>query len=147
MRMIPIRAAFLPLTPVAMLLIVGHRHQAQPAPQPAPAIVSARDCAVNTVYQHAQDDFGQRALIAATVLNRFPAPGAGIPCQAPDPASVGGTFDAYRLRAARAAVAAVETGDYDLPRACAGVIAFTLPEASPRSQCVYAGLAFTQGGH
>ena len=122
----------------------------KPVPVAAHSVmVPVRACAVRTVYHFSQDDWGQRALVAATVLNRSPAPGAVIPCSAPPvPAEdgAGGIPDPYRLQSARDAVAAVANGRYDLPRACAGVTAFTSPEAAPRSQCVYAGLAFTTEG-
>ena len=109
-------------------------------------LLTAHDCAVRTVYHHAQDDWGQRALIAASVLNRFPAPGAVSHCSAPPlspTAAPGATPDPYRLQSAYDAVDAVESGSYELPLACAGVTAFSLPEAAPRSQCVSGGLAFT----
>lgn len=122
----------------------------KPVPVAAHSVmVPVQACAVRTVYHFSQDDWGQRALVAATVLNRSPAPGAVIPCSAPPvPAEdgAGGIPDPYRLQSARDAVAAVANGRYDLPRACAGVTAFTSPEAAPRSQCVYAGLAFTTEG-
>lgn len=124
----------------------------KPVPVAAHSVmIPARTCAVRTVYHVAQDDWGQRALIAASILNRSPAPGAVIPCAAPPvPAEdgTGGIPDAYRLQSARDAVAAVADGRYDLPRACDGVTAFThSPEAAPRSQCVYAGLAFGTEAH
>lgn len=105
--------------------------------------ISARACAIRTVYHNAQDDWGQRALIAASVLNRSPAPGAVIPCPAsPFPAEDGAGGTSYRYRAARDAVDAVASGSYDLPRSCIGVVAFAPPEAAPRSQCITGGLAF-----
>lgn len=133
---------------VAVVCVLGFTAAREPVASP-PALVSARTCAIRTVYHVAQDDWGQRALIAASVLNNSPAPGAVMACTAPPvPAEdgTGGFPDAYRLQSARDAVAAVADRNYELPRACAGVTAFTSPEAAPRSQCVYAGLAFTTEG-
>ena len=102
-----------------------------------------RDCAIRTVYHYAQDDWGQRALIASAVLNAS-VPNVGTPCEAPLlPADVGDIPDPYRLQASIDAVDAVARGSYELPRACDGVTAFSPPEAAPRSQCVYGDLAFT----
>lgn len=109
----------------------------------AAAAATPRDCAIRTVYHYAQDDYGQRALIAAAVLNAS-VPNVGTPCEAPLlPADVGDLPDPYRLQASIDAVDAVASGSYTLPVACDGVTAFSPPESAPRSQCVYAGLAFT----
>lgn len=105
---------------------------------------TARDCAIRAVYHFSDDDYGQRALIASAVLNTSTAPDVGLECGAPLlPSDVGGLPDPYRLQAAIDAVDAVASGSYELPVACDGVTAFASPEAAPRSQCVYRGLAFT----
>lgn len=105
---------------------------------------SARDCAIRAVYHYADDDFGQRALIAAAVLNTALAPDAGLDCGAPPlPSSIGGLPDPYRMQSAIDAVDAVASGSYDVPPACTGVSSVSLPSEAPRSQCVYGGLAFS----
>lgn len=102
-----------------------------------------RDCAIRAVYHFADDDWGQRALIASAVLSGL-RPDVELECGAPLlPSDVGALPDPYRLQAAIDAVDAVAAGTYELPVACDGVTAFSPPEESPRSQCVYGDLAFT----
>ena len=113
------------------------------------AMVPATDCAVRTVYfASTEDDWGQRALIAYSVLNRVTAPGvdARLPCAYPSPLDAGGPLpDPYLLQAARDAVQAVASGSYDIPPACAGATEVLFASASPRAQCVYGDLAFVEG--
>ena len=112
---------------------------------PPLATAPARECAARAVFYTAtEDDWGQRALIAYTVLNRAPSPDAGIPCgfPSPPPAGVGDFSDAYFWLSAVDAVDAIASGSYDVPPACTGATEILPFSDSPRSQCVIGSLAF-----
>lgn len=138
--------------------IPGKVDQAFGLDQDAPAeftlaIHDTRTCATVAVYLTATaDDWGQRAVIARTQLNKFAAD--GVPDCAPNLLRILDVgLDHLRWQAALDAVDAVSSGSYALPVACERVDSVApLDEAtgsspipgdlSARSQCVINGLAF-----
>lgn len=111
---------------------------------PLAETTTARECAIRAVYHlSTDDDWGQRALIASTVLNRVSSPDAGIPCGLPaSPASVGVLPNSYQWQSAVDAVDAVASGSYVVPMACTGAVEVVRASAVPRAQCVVGDLAF-----
>lgn len=107
--------------------------------------LDAQTFAALAVYELAtDDDWLQRAAIARTTLNAFPA--GGDSRQFRDRRVAAGTFDPIRWQNALDAVEAVTTGDYPLPVACtrATAVVPSTATAVPGPQCVVGGLAFVE---
>lgn len=134
------------LTSGLMLAVFQPNFDAAPDNSPAPlaAIAPARECAIRAAYfTSTQDDWGQRALIASTVLNRASSPDVGIPCGLPpSPSSVGDPPNAYLWQSAVDAVDAVASGSYVVPLACTGAVEVVSSSAAPHARCVSGDLAF-----
>lgn len=115
------------------------------AAQQAPEVTQPRICAAVAVYTLATaDDWGQRAVIANTVLNQYAA--GGPDCRPALEAVLSNGFSPRRWQLALDAVDAVASGSYALPPGCIRANRVASDPlggtVGPALHCVMGGLAF-----
>lgn len=134
---------------VAVVIGVSPRnaHPAEPEGDLEP-VTEPRVCAAAAVYTLATaDDWGQRAVIANTVLNEYAA--GGPDCRPAMEALLSNEFSARRWQLALDAVDAVASGSYALPPGCIRanrVVPTPLwaGAVGPALHCSMGGLSFVQ---